>query len=90
MNKYYLLIAAVALSLWNCSSNESTESGELRISEIFYNSIPRDTFEFIELYNGSDKAVELALGQLKSGVSYTFSADVPALALEIKRVNTSN
>jgi len=80
MKNYSLLIAAVALSLWNCSSNDTDDKGELRISEILYNSIPGDTLEFIELYNGSDKAIELALGQLKGGVSYTFGADVPALA----------
>lgn len=80
MKNYSFLIAAVALSLWNCSSNDTDDKGELRISEIYYNSIPGDSLEFIELYNGTDKSIDLSFAQIKGGVSYTFGADIEALA----------
>jgi hypothetical protein len=59
-------------------SSEVRSTYQLRITEIMYNPLDGDDYEFIELKNTSDQAIELA-GASFEGISFVFLYDAAPL-----------
>ncbi len=67
-------------ALHEASFNVIQQGQRLRITEIMYNPVEGDDFEFIELKNMGNSRIDLANVSIDEGIYYSFSPDTPPLA----------
>jgi hypothetical protein len=67
-------------ALHETTFNVVEEDNKLRLTEIMYNPLGGDDYEFIELQNLGDSTIDLTGYALEEGVRFSFLPGIPALA----------
>jgi hypothetical protein len=77
-------------ALHEAAFNVTQPGNKLRITEVMYNPIDGDDYEFIELKNIGDSVMDLANVSLDEGIRFTFPPNTPLLAPNEFAVLVSN